>query len=698
MNKSVNLLMRALMYTCLMSVGISCTDSNDFADGKEDKVTPSKTKANDFDFSTKQKVDLIVDYSSYKLYGPVLFSIYNVNPIINEDSGLEYVDESIEPIFEAYTDANGKFDKTIELPAYAKRLHVVTGNFMIGLKRVVAEVVNGSAKAVLERPKAMAPMTRNHRAPGPGESTNDLSKMYSLWCDINTSSGAQSSQIYKKWVTPLGTWNSATGRPDYLLPSHPYTSQEFAGLYAAACGALNSGKTCKEAYRADADITLMKNSEVVITALGSMTCWNSSLGYYYYTDQTKPTAKKDLNIIMLFPNTQDGQRDLSWDYQNNIGTVRGDAIQLMYYPNIARGDFSGATSVFLKGTKIGFILKPNSWGNLGSEYCSKKTSTYYWNKKMNIWASSTDGFSTSPTSGVNYPNPSGEAHTAKFSYVANDGKKYSIISVEDACDDKDYDDLLFALDPSDAFTDMAEVENGKTRTFGIYAFEDRWPSRGDYDMNDAVVACEHELQFNSNGNVTKEIYYLTTYQNYVELENGLAVTLETKTTPKSIVTKKKAPGQSTASNTSFTKEDNVYLLTKNITTELGATYVFEITYSSGQTMENLSSIKPFIYRDEENGKRWEVHIPYEKPTSKMNMDYFGKDDDSSNPSKGEYYVRNGAYPFAFYLSGAKADQFIGTILNRANENRPISEFYPRFISWSTSKGANNTDWYLHPGE
>ena len=106
--------------------------------------------------------------------------------------------------------------------------------------------------------------------------------------------------------------------------------------------------------------------------------------------------------------------------------------------------------------------------------------------------------------------------------------------------------------------------------------------------------------------------------------------------------------------------------------------------------------KPFIYRDEENGKRWEVHIPYEKPTSKMNMDYFGKEDDSSNPSKGEYYVRNGVYPFAFYLSGAKADHFTGTILDSSHENRPISEFYPYFISWSSSKGTKDEDWYLKP--
>ena len=385
MAKTKHFITRLCIYAFSCVVAISCKDDDEFFDRGSDSTVDGV--ANAFDFSTKQSVDLIVDYSSFKTYGPVWFSVYSVNPIVNEDTGYDYVDETIEPLYQAYTDNDGKFDATITLPAYAKVLHIVTGDFMVGLRRNVTEVVNGEAKikALKETPF----MSRATRAPGTGASTKDLTNLYNISYIINHSSGNNTNErIYNDWHTPLGTWNSATGRPDYLLDPATaasgliFTEEEFAGLYDTAKKALNSGTTCKEKYRASADLTLIKESEVSITALGSMTCWNSSLGYYYYMAEQPPTKPSDLNIIMLFPNTQDGQRDLSWDYQNNIGTVRGDAVQLMYYPNIANGDYSGATTTFPKGTKIGFILKPNGWAGQGKDYCSKKTATYFWNKNM----------------------------------------------------------------------------------------------------------------------------------------------------------------------------------------------------------------------------------------------------------------------------------------------------------------------------
>jgi hypothetical protein len=175
----------------------------------------SSTEANTFDFSTTRNVDLIVDYSDFKPYGPVFFSVYNVNPLVNEGSGLEYVDESIEPVFEGYTDERGKFDATVSLPAYANVLYVVTGNFIVGLRKSMAEVTNGVAKVVVSKPEAAA-TSRGFRAPGAGTETDDLSKMYTLNYMIN-SDGSKNQKVYKDWLTPLGKWDSATGRPKYLL-------------------------------------------------------------------------------------------------------------------------------------------------------------------------------------------------------------------------------------------------------------------------------------------------------------------------------------------------------------------------------------------------------------------------------------------------------------------------------------------------
>jgi LruC domain-containing protein len=706
MTNPAKFLTSVCLFACASILIISCKDTDDFL--SENGNSTNSTEANTFDFSTTKNVDLIVDYSDYNPYGPVLFSVYNVNPLVNEGSGLEFVDESIEPIFSGYTDDNGKFDATISLPAYAKVLHIVTGNFKIGLNRSMTEVVNGEAKVVVA-PQSPAVQSRITRAPGEGTSTNDLSNLYNLNYMIN-SNGSKNEMVYKDWLTPLGNWNSATGRPYYLLEHNAeniakglvFSDEDMNGLYKAACDALNSGTECKETYRAGADMTITEDSEVSITALGSMTCWNSSLGYYFYNEKKIPQKPEDLNIIMLFPNTQDGQRDLTWNYQNNIGTVRGDVVKLMYYPNIAKnGNLSGATTVFPKGTKIGFILKPNAWSMLGDSYCSIKSNGSKWNKKMNIWASSTEGlsFANANVLGQTFskPNPNGEARTAKFAYTSPNGQKFAIISMEDACDDKDYDDLLFALNPANVFSDLPEVQQGKTHLHGVYAFEDLWPERGDYDMNDVVVDFDHELDFKS-GKVQKEIFSMTTYQNTVTLKDGLALKLKPKVSSDKykITLKRLAPGETTPKTAYFFKQEgDVYYIWNDVTKQLGYTYIFTITYNTPQLMTNLAEYEPFIWREQKNGKHWEMHLPFCEPTDKMDYSLFGTKDDKSDPSKGIYFVRNSAYPFAFYLANAKADNFMQTIL-KEGVNKPISAFYPEFLNWSTSSGVKNPDWYLHP--
>ena len=80
----------------------------------------------------------------------------------------------------------------------------------------------------------------------------------------------------------------------------------------------------------------------------------------------------------------------------------------------------------------------------------------------------------------------------------------------------------------------------------------------------------------------------------------------------------------------------------------------------------------------------------------MNNAYFGTQDDASVPSEGKYFVREGSYPFAFYLAGVKAESFLNTILQRSNESKRIDSFYPGFIQWSSSNGELNADWYLNP--
>ena len=676
-------------------------DSNNPESGAGVKV------ANSFDFSTVQKVNLNVDYSAYKTYGPVFFGVYTENPfIIQEDAPDDLWNEDVKPIYEDYTEDNGKFNAVVELPSYAQHLYIATGNFFTGMKLLEADVKDGAATVVAEKHQ-IASARATTRAVDNGESTNDLSKLNLT----NTISNGKVSneKIYNDWKNWLGTWNSASGRPDYLLNKATADSklviseEEMENLYAAVGAAFVSGSSLNDEYSSYPDLLLTQDSEVTFTLLGGSTCWKSSLGYYYYTDDNKPTKPTDINPIMLFPNTQDGQwakaEDKKLETYNGIGVERGDVVQLMYYPNIANNDNSGATKVFPKGTRIGFILKTQGWAMQGNNYSIKCEKNKYYNSKYNCWCTTTDGLSfAKQVSNETIKNPivNGESRGAKFSYKTKNGDNFTIISFEDAMDDKDYDDLIFALKPVGVFAPLPEIANKKSSTTGVYAFEDKWPSKGDYDLNDAVVNAKHEKEFNDKGKIVKETFYLTTYQNYVELTSGLALTLDTKVSPKNVAMKKIASGSTEEEVTSFTKNGNVYYLTDDIKREIGTTYILELTYGSAlSSSSQMASIKPFIYRSE-GSLNWEVHIPMEAPTAKMNRNYFKKDDDCSDEIHSLYYVRDGNYPFAFYLKNADIDAFKETILKRDNESIPIDQFFPGFIDWSTSGGTKSADWYLKP--
>ena len=702
-----------MMLLTLMSVMMFSCKDKDLYDPNAVKPGEEQKVANTFDFSTVQDVMLTVDYSAFNTHGPVFFSIYHENPFVGEGED-EHLDENIKPIYEDYTDKSGRFNQTVELPAYAKHLYVVTGNFFVTERLMETDVQNGGAKATA---KSAGTRAASRAVTRRGAQTNDVSKMPQLSFNVDDNGNKIGERVYQDWQTPLGTWDDRSGAPSYLIDKSKvdqeliFSDEDMEGLYATVSQVLNANKACRKTYRDHEDLVLDKASEVTITMLGGSTCWNSSLGYYYYEVGKEPTDTKDLNIIMLFPNTQDG----NWtrfdsrknDYNGNIGVNRGDAIQLMYYPNIADGDLSVVSNVFPANTKIGFILKSHGWGMQGEDYVIKGFAEN--DRKYNVWGASTPGLSyckvpagfENKKSPYQYPNPDGDSRSAKFAYKTVNGGKYAIVSFEDACNDEDYDDVIFALKPIDAFKPLPEIESDRVVTEGVYAFEDLWPAQGDYDMNDVVVDFKHEREMtrnntNENFKTIYQTFYLTTYQNYVTLVSGLALKLNTKKKPTSIVMKKIASGSDDEETVTFENDGSIYYLTNDVKAELGTTYILELFYKDGVGKDDLASVDPFIFRKEANDQEWEVHIPYEAPTAKMDFSYFGKGDDASKVSDNIFFVRSGNYPFAFYLAGVNIDAFKDTILLRANESKMIDKLYPDFLDWSLSKGTEKEQWYLSP--
>lgn len=726
MKKIAYLSLTALLFAACVS---NTFDSSDGANNQGNDVP-----ANDFDFSTSSDVNLTVDYSASKPVAPVFFRVFSEDPFKGDE-----LDPNIKPIYSNYTDADGRFSQSVELPSYATDLYVFTGDFFVDEQLMNVQVTNNTASAIAGVTRGVNRAVANRSlSQGSGVLTNSLETLYQLSYEVDYKTGDKlDNQIYNEWKTWLGKWDERTGRPNYLLKEGDegysaltFTEDEMQGIRQSIAAAIVRKEVCPGEYRLSADLTLKEADAVSVTLVGSNTCWNDCLGYYYYTGEA-PTDLKDIHVIMLFPNTQDGhsqfvnQPKYESNYNGNIALERGDAVQLIYYPHIAENSEEDATPIFPAGTKIGFLLKSNGWGmqkphdgimyHNGYSGAVKNAPVA---RQYNCWSSSTDGLSYCPRNdgqnqydagSVKLPNPKGHSRTAKFAYQKVDedgnpvGPQYAIVAFEDGANDEDYGDVILALKPVGLFQKLPVPASRTTTSEGVYAYEDLWPAAGDYDMNDAVVEVKEDrvltmFTYNNRSFMTKQTFNLTTYQNYVVNKSGLALTLEPDPNyqPTNIEMKKIRPGATEPEIVDFTTDGNVYLLTDDIKKELNTTYILELTYEGGVQTSKAAKIKPFIYRDEDGDKRWEVHIPMEAPTAKMNTSYFGTKDDKSDPANNLYYVRAGNYPFAFFLSGVSIDAFKDNILLRDNEKKAIDVFFPEFIEWSISKGAKNKKWYLHP--
>ena len=665
MKKLIFLLMPVLMASCVKSVSDYDTPKN-----------PEKPW-NEFDFRTSASTSISLDYAAD---AEVYFEIYDTTPVRENESGTAYEKiEGIEPLYAGITDEKGCFSARAELPAYLGKAYVYTPN-VHAQTLLVAEKTGGVLTAsTAEEPTAAALSAT--RAGGRYESV------------------AVTDDDWKTW---LGTYDATYGRINYEY-KYPGTGtnlkeENWKQLYKAANKVFNTNKACPQEYRSSSDLYLEKDAEVAITFLMSNTCWNCSMGYYYYDASEHPASLEDIHPVMIFPNTQDGY----WSNDPNKarkyrGVERGTAVQLMFYPKIAENSMEGATTTFPKGYRIGFVLATNAWGNRLPGFTGAKM----------YRAATSSGLSVNDK-GVAYKQP----RTAVYRYTNSSlGLNSVICSFEDYTTDENFSDVIFTMksNPVDAVVDIPSVDEkpGADDTKrevrllkGIYAFEDLWPSRGDYDMNDVMVKLDYVKTLGNKG-IYEESYLFKTFNNLAGLENGLAFTLGGAAASADLEFSILRPATKDEPSPDYEpyavgRDGSVILLTPNVKQDMGATYKVTAKYASPIAEEKAAVVKPFIYRtDDEDltpGLRKEVHLPFEAPTAKADPKFFGTSDDKSDPASGRYYVRAESYPFAFFLSGA-TEVNLAKLLDPTNEKTPIDRLYPAYSGWAASNGADNADWY-----
>lgn len=591
-------------------------------------------KPNSFDFSTTSTIQLNVKYDVPEGY-KVLFNVYFEDPFTTDEGGQTVLRTDITPAITRMTDENGEYHaKEIVAADHGSDVYIYTS--YVGVPGLVQTTITDNViNADIEwKLTDGIPQTRADKW--------DPSTEYGL----------------------LGTWQT-NGRPNYLDSEGELVLS--ASVLKTIRNTIQEGGICPQTYRQSADFKVDdlqgRDTEVSVRFIGGNSSAASIFGYYCYKDGASVKEIKAAKKYIVFPNTH-----TAGYYGKPIGLKGGECVKLHYIDE--NGVDKG--TVFPNGVRIGWFLLNNAFVKEGK----------------------TDKICYSTTA----LNGDGRTHTAAFRI--ND---FVVLSFEDYTD-YDYNDVQFnvwsnpieAIAPDvpsvtpDPGTDDDRSVAYRMTYKGILAFEDNWPNKGDYDLNDVIVKYNSVLSFNTSNQVLSTEDTFTALWSGASFKNGFAYQMNTDHS--NVVTE-----FDNISDTSQGLDRELAKATVNVfTNALSATenntktasYKIKNTLTTPVDHETfgVAPYNPFIMVHENLGSnRCEVHLVNYKPTEKANMSLFHTGKDLSSPNNGIYYVAAENYPFAIQL--VDAEDFSTT------ETESVDITYPEFIKWVKSNGSEYKDWY-----
>jgi LruC domain-containing protein len=273
--------------------------------------------------------------------------------------------------------------------------------------------------------------------------------------------------------------------------------------------------------------------------------------------------------------------------------------------------------------------------------------------------------------------------------------------------DRDGDGVPDDLDdyPDDGTRAYDNYYPGKDQ-FCSLAFEDLWPSKGDYDMNDMVIDCNYWYITNAQNKVVdvKPTFYVRAVGAF--LQNGfgfqfdgvLPEAVESVTGAQmefsyiSVATNGVENNQEKAVVIAFDNAENVinrvggafYNTENNGLYGISETVTMHIHFSQPQLESAVGTppYNPFLIKNMERGT--EIHLPDHVPTSLVDAALFGTGDDDSDPATGRYYKTSNNLPWAISIP-QKFDytwELVEVVFGHL-----------KFGDWAESGGTLYTDWY-----
>ena len=269
--------------------------------------------------------------------------------------------------------------------------------------------------------------------------------------------------------------------------------------------------------------------------------------------------------------------------------------------------------------------------------------------------------------------------------------------------DADGDGIADALDaypddPTRAFNSFYPNEID----YASYAFEDLWPSFGDYDFNDMVINFNYQIVTNAQNKVVDLIAKFRVKSAGAAFNNGFGISLNTLPANVESVTgciqvgsvvnidpKGYEAGHTTKTVIIPVDAVNTLFGSGIINTEPDRPVIqpefFTVTVhlSTPQNSIGTAPFNPFIFINQDRAK--EVHLKDHAPTELANPVYFATNQDASDPEAGLYYRSATGLPWCMEIA-ADFDYPI--------EKADILQTYQHFAGWAKSSGTEYTDWYM----
>jgi len=456
-----------------------------------------------------------------------------------------------------------------------------------------------------------------------------------------------------------------------------------------------------------ANISIVETGEVFVTFLHEGAGYKNGFGYFTYTGDA-PTSRSEINEVILLPNAS---------FYNSGGDSNGMRV----------GD-TLSLGTHTAGTNIGFFVIANGFhSSYGIKPWQSENWVFYTVKDLN---------NENDTNNENL-----NAHTVM---LYDDESGNVILGLEDilrtnAGCDHDFNDLIFmvtatpstAIDntqitvlPENLDTDGDGVldsnddyPNDSERAFDVYypskegqgtlAYEDNWPTEGDYDLNDLVVKYRYKETRNSLGRIKglNVIYHLAARG--ASRANGFALALNNISSSvgyNALISVNDATAEailtdSGSSHLNFVIAENTETLMPTpagcsfYNTDVGCSaepevkLEFDVTFTDAKTRTQMGNApyNPYIFATFERGI--EVHLPNHKPTSRADSSRFGSGDDDTNLlDLSKTYETTDNLPWALNMPYSWLHPTSG-------DN--IVDVYGNYRNWAESGGLISTDWYTN---